>query len=278
MEKNELKNIIECLLFVSSKPISIKKFSEVLEGVESTQIEETIQELVNEYEHINKPIFIQNVAGGWRMATRKKYGEWVKILFAKDITYKLSNASLETLAIVAYRQPVTIQEIEVIRGVSSGGVIRGLLEKALVKIAGRKEALGRPVLYRTTEKFLEYFGLESISDIPPLEELGIDKEVEELINERKSSDDTEIEEQVIETVSDEKEAEEFDNEESLPQDQELDEQANDEKPLDIEEVAELSKEKELEEELDDEVLIVKEEIEEPGNEDDSSADKKIEEE
>jgi segregation and condensation protein B len=249
MEKNELKNIIECLLFVSSKPISIKKFSEVLEGVESTQIEETIQELVNEYEHVNKPIFIQNVAGGWRMATRKKYGEWIKILFAKDITYKLSNASLETLAIVAYRQPVTIQEIEVIRGVSSGGVIRGLLEKGLVKIAGRKEALGRPVLYRTTDKFLEYFGLESISDIPPLEELGIDKEVENLI---KSSDDTEIDDQVTDTVSGEEsvekepieDTEELDNEKSLPEEEELEEDPD----------------------------------EEPGNEEDSSEDKKIEEE
>ncbi len=182
MNKIELKNVIECLLFVSAKPISTKKFREVIKDFSEDEIEKTLEELALGYDIANKPIFIQKVAGGWRMATRKEYADFVKILFEKEITYKLSNAALETLAIVTYRQPVTVQEIEVIRGVSSGGVLRGLLEKGLLKIAGRKEALGRPVLYRTSDKFLEYFGLETISDIPPLEELGIDKEVEELVN------------------------------------------------------------------------------------------------
>jgi segregation and condensation protein B len=182
MEKNELKNIIECLLYVSAKPVSVKKFADVLEtGVK--EIEQIVIELQKDYETANKSIFIQNVAGGWRMATKQKYGEWVKKLFSREMTHRLSNAALEALAIIAYRQPVTIQEIEVIRGVSTGGVLRGLLEKGLIKIAGRKEAIGRPVLYRTTDKFLEYFGLESISDIPPLEELGIEKEIEELVGE-----------------------------------------------------------------------------------------------
>lgn len=180
----ELKNVIECLLFVSSKPISTKKFHEVIEEFTEEEIEKTIEELVKGYDVANKPVFIQKVAGGWRMATRKDYGLWVKKLYAKEIIYKLSPAALEVLAIIAYRQPVTIQEIDLIRGVSSGGVIRGLLEKDLIKIAGRKEAIGRPVLYRTSEKFLEYFGLDSVSDIPPLEELGISKEVEEMLNER----------------------------------------------------------------------------------------------
>lgn len=180
MDQFELKNVIECLLFVSAKPISVKKFAEVIRENSETEIEKILEELAKGYDVANKPIFIQQVAGGWRMATRQEYGQWVKALFAKEITYKLSNAALETLAIITYRQPVTIQEVELIRGVASGGVIRGLLEKGLIKIAGRKEALGRPVLYRTTGRFLEYFGLESISDIPPLEELGIDKQVEEL--------------------------------------------------------------------------------------------------
>ncbi|MFH1415888.1 MAG: SMC-Scp complex subunit ScpB [Elusimicrobiota bacterium] len=199
MDQYELKNIIECLLFVSSKPITTKKFAEVIKEFNKDEVEKSLVELAKGYDVANKPIFIQKVGGGWRMATRKEYGPWVKSLFQKEISYKLSKAALEILAIITYRQPVTIQEIEMIRGVSSGGVLRGLLEKSLVKIAGRKEAIGRPVLYRTTEKFLEYFGLESISDIPPLEELGIDKEVQELIDsiekEDAESDNTDDEQQ-----------------------------------------------------------------------------------
>ncbi|MFC2091471.1 SMC-Scp complex subunit ScpB [Elusimicrobiota bacterium] len=187
--RTELSNIIECLLFVSSKPVSIKKFAQVLEGSDEKDIEKTLEELSKEYDVSERPLFIQKVAGGWRIATRKKYSQWIKSLFDKEITYRLSTAALEVLAIVTYRQPVTTQEIELIRGVSSGGVLRGLLEKSLVKIAGRKETLGRPVLYRTTDKFLEYFGLDSVSDIPPLEELGINKEVEDMINEANKIED-----------------------------------------------------------------------------------------
>jgi segregation and condensation protein B len=189
MDQFELKNILECLLYVSSKPVTLKRLAEIIPQYSEPDIEKILQELAKGYEVAGKPIFIQKVAGGWRMATRKEYGEWVKALFIKEMTYRLSRAALEVLAIVSYRQPVTVQEIETIRGVSSGGVLRGLLEKGLVKIAGRKEAVGRPVLYRTTDKFLEYFGLESISDIPPLEELGLDKEVEELVNEGDKTED-----------------------------------------------------------------------------------------
>ncbi len=190
MDQYELKNIIECLLFVSSKPVTVKKFAEVIPDYGEGDIEKVLKELAKGYDVANKSIFIQKVAGGWRMATRKEYGEWVKALFSKEVTYKLSNAALETLAIIAYRQPVTIQEVEIIRGVSAGGVLRGLLEKGLIKIAGRKETIGRPVLYRTTNKFLEYFGLESISDIPPLEELGLDdSELDDMVN---PAEDTEV--------------------------------------------------------------------------------------
>ena len=187
----QLKNIIECLLFVSSKPLTVSKIADIMDGqkpVESpllVEIEKAISELTKEYEDADKPIFIQQVAGGWRIATKSQYGEWVRKLFAKEMTYTLSRAALETLAIVAYRQPTTIQEVDLIRGVSSQGVLRGLLEKNLIKIAGRKEELGRPIIYRTTDKFLTYFGLESISDIPPLEEMGIEKDVEEIIDDRR---------------------------------------------------------------------------------------------
>ncbi|MEA3506390.1 MAG: SMC-Scp complex subunit ScpB [Elusimicrobiota bacterium] len=182
INKEELRNIVECLLYVSSKPIKAGGIASVIEDVTETDIKKTLIELSKEYDTANRPIFIQKVAGGWRMATRKEYGKWVKKFYSRETTYNLTNAALETLSIVAYRQPVTTTEVEEIRGVSSGGVLRGLFEKRLIKIAGRKETIGRPIIYRTTDKFLEYFGLESISDLPPLEELGIEDNLEELID------------------------------------------------------------------------------------------------
>ncbi len=187
MEKSEIKNIVECLLFVSSKPLKPDKLAKIAEA-SINEIEETLQEISLEYSSGNRPVFIQEVAGGVRIASRQKYGPYVKKLFEGRLTYNLSTAALETLAIIAYRQPVTMQDIEQIRGVSSSGVVRGLLEKRLVKLAGRKEALGRPILYRTSEEFLEYFGLQSLSDIPPLEELGIEEEVEELAADRQEEE------------------------------------------------------------------------------------------
>ncbi|MGM0440902.1 MAG: SMC-Scp complex subunit ScpB [Elusimicrobiota bacterium] len=189
MEGRELKNIIECLLFVSSKPVTVKEIEKVFEESSKDldnpkkEIKDTLKELAKEYDVEGKPIFIQKIAGGWRMATREKYGGWVKKLYSKETTYNLSKAALESLAIVAYRQPVTTKEVEAIRGVSCGAVLRGLLEKKLIKISGRKESIGRPIIYKTTQKFLEYFGLESLSDLPPLEEMGIDENIEEIINE-----------------------------------------------------------------------------------------------
>jgi segregation and condensation protein B len=182
IDKEKLKNIVECLLYVSSKPIKSKNIASVIEDVTETDIKKTIIALAKEYDIQNRPVFIQKVAGGWRMATRKEYGRWVKKFYSTETTYNLSTAALETLSSVAYRQPITTTEVEDIRGVSSGGVLRGLFEKRLIKIAGRKESIGRPIIYRTTDKFLEYFGLESISDLPPLEELGIDDNIEELID------------------------------------------------------------------------------------------------
>ncbi|MFW6134740.1 MAG: SMC-Scp complex subunit ScpB [Elusimicrobiota bacterium] len=188
-KKNDIKNIVECLLFVSSKPVSSDKLAEVIQDTTKQEVEDSVNKISKEYKELDKPVFIQKVAGGWRMATKEKYAPWIKKLFSDQTTYNLSRAALETLAIVAYRQPITTQEVDTIRGVSSGGVLRGLLEKKLIKIAGRKETLGRPIIYRTSDKFLEYFGLESLSDIPPLEELGIEEDVEEILNERNKEKD-----------------------------------------------------------------------------------------
>ena len=184
MDAKRLQKIIECLLFVSSNPLSLDKLSQILEEVSRDEIVKAIENLKTDYNTSGRPVFIQNVAGGWRMASRPEYGEWVRRLFVREITIKLSKAAMESLAIVAYKQPVTTQDVENIRGVSAGAVLRGLLEKKLIKIAGRKESLGRPILYKTSDKFLEYFGLDSISDLPPLEEFGIKDELQELIDER----------------------------------------------------------------------------------------------
>lgn len=189
MDKDKLLRTVECLLYVSSNPVSLDKLCGIIEEASKEDIKNAVEELKREYDITAKPVFIQYVAGGWRMASRPEYGEWVRKLFARDVIIKLSRAAMETLAIVAYRQPVTAQDVETIRGVSSGAVLRGLLEKKLLKIAGRKETLGRPMLYRTTEKFLEYFGLESLGDLPTLEELGIREELQELIDERTKEED-----------------------------------------------------------------------------------------
>ncbi len=183
-KRARLRRVVEALLFVSASPLSSGRISRVMEEADTSLVRELLEELRQEYDTSGKPVFIQKVAGGWRMATRPEYAEWVRKLFSGDMVLRLSRAAMETLAIIAYRQPVTTQDVELIRGVSSGAVIRGLLEKRLVKIAGRKEVIGRPILYRTTERFLEYFGLESVADLPPLEELGIEREIQELIDER----------------------------------------------------------------------------------------------
>jgi len=164
MEKDEIKNIIEVLLFITNTPISLEKFVEILE-VDKENIIEALNELQKEYQ--NKPLMINEVAGGYIMSSRAEYHTWIKKLFKEKITYKLSQSALETLAIIAYKQPITRAEIEAIRGVDVSGVIETLLERKLIRVSGRKETLGRPLLYSTTPEFLKYFGLKDLGELPP---------------------------------------------------------------------------------------------------------------
>ena len=179
MERNYLRGIIETLLFITDKPLSVKKIVELIEDQEVTEevVQQLIDELATDYLK-NSALEIRHVAEGYQIATKPEYSEYVRRLYRERTALRLSPAALETLAIIAYRQPVTKAEIEETRGVDCSGVLETLLEKKLIKIVGRKEVIGRPLLYGTTQEFLKYFGLTSLSDLPPLEQF-IEQNIEE---------------------------------------------------------------------------------------------------
>ncbi len=166
-DERQLKRAIECLLFVSDKPLSLNELKGVLE-VNSELIQRLIGELMREYDE-RSGLAIVEVAGGYQMVTRPECAFYVSRL-RQPRRIKLSRASLETLAIIAYRQPITHPEIEQIRGVDSSGCIARLLELGLIKVVGRRESPGRPYLYATTERFLDVFGLKDLSELPPIEQ------------------------------------------------------------------------------------------------------------
>jgi len=173
--KMNIKSILESLLFVNEKPILTSELSEVLE-VDKKDIELTLEELTKEYHQRDSGICLVKFAGGYQMCSCPSNESWIKKMYREKNRQKLSSASLETLAIIAYKQPITRTEIESIRGENIDGVIRHILQLGLIKCAGRKEVVGRPFLYTTTRKFLEYFGLNSLKDLPKLEEfIGLEK-------------------------------------------------------------------------------------------------------
>lgn len=167
----ETKPIVESLLFSAGEPIPLRKLTEIIEDSEGALIQEAIALLKNDYETQGRSFQVEEIAGGYQILTRPEYHEWVGKLRKKSGETKLSQASLETLAIVAYKQPILRADVEAIRGVQSGQIIRLLMERDLVKVVGRDEALGHPLLYGTTKKFLEVFGLQDIKDLPKIEEL-----------------------------------------------------------------------------------------------------------
>lgn len=171
MENKELKSVVEALIFVSDKPFGINNIRDVVDNVPEAQVRQVIDELNAEYEQTGRSFIIQEVAGGFRMATRPEFASWLKSFYKSKVKERLTRPSLETLAIIAYKQPVTKPEIEAIRGVNTDGVITTLLERNLIKIAGRKDTPGRPLLYATTNEFLAHFGLGAISEMPKLPEV-----------------------------------------------------------------------------------------------------------
>jgi segregation and condensation protein B len=187
MEDTQIKQIIEVLIFATDKPLPLSQIDEVLGGVGTDIIKRKIEELNSEYEESGRPYRLKEIAGGFVMATLEDFAPWLKKLYKTQASEKLSGPALETLAIIAYRQPITKPDIETVRGVNVDGVLKTLLERGLVKISGRKDTPGRPFIYSTTREFLKHFGLGSLKELPPIEEFGLSniqlKEVEPLISE-----------------------------------------------------------------------------------------------
>ncbi len=161
---------VEAVLFASDEPLTPNRLADIV-GASVKHIREHINNLNDKYQANNNAFRIEEIAGGYQLLTLSSYNPWLKKLLRARSDSKLSPASLETLAIIAYKQPVIRADIEAIRGVAVGEIVRSLMYKGLVKIVGRAEVLGRPMLYGTTKKFLEVFGLNTLKDLPKIEEL-----------------------------------------------------------------------------------------------------------
>jgi segregation and condensation protein B len=169
MERDQVKSIIESLLFVADGPQSAQRLGEVLEGVDRKTIHDVLTEIQNDCESQQRGVRLVEVAGGFQLRTARINAEWVK-KFLGGRPARMGKATLETLAIIAYRQPITKAEIEAIRGVDVDGVITTLLERNLIRAVARKDVPGRPFLYGTTVEFLQLFNLKDLSHLPTLKE------------------------------------------------------------------------------------------------------------
>jgi segregation and condensation protein B len=193
MDTEKQKQIIEALILASDVPLSDSKIAGFIEEMTPKQVNEIVDDLNAQYASSNRAFFITRVAGGYQFNTRKELAQWIKKLFKGRAKPKLSQAGLESLAIITFRQPISRTEIDAIRGVHSGGVLKNLLERNLVAISGRSEEVGKPLLYGTTPEFLRYFGINDISELPK------PKEVEEIMGKLDGSQ--EISAEIIEALS-----------------------------------------------------------------------------
>ena len=172
MEEERLKAILESLLFAAAEPVALSQLVTVIESVPRDEIKKALGEMAIAYASGGRGMVLEEVANGYQLRTPKEHALYVRKLLAAKPP-RLSRPLLETVAIVAYRQPITRPEIEQLRGVDCGGVLDTLIERRLIEIAGRKEAPGRPIMYTTTREFLELFGLKDLSGLPDLEELRL---------------------------------------------------------------------------------------------------------
>ena len=174
MDKLDLRRSIEALLFASEKPLSVEEIQQAFEdGVSAKQVRDEVDALRCECEAERRGFRVYEIAGGFQLASAIDFAEVLKRFYQAREKRKMTPASLETLSVVAYRQPVTRADIEAVRGVNVDAAVKGLLEKGLVRIIGRKEVPGRPILYGTTREFLEHFGLKSLEELPPLSEYSL---------------------------------------------------------------------------------------------------------
>jgi len=167
-----IKGVVEALLFVNEKPVTLEQIKKVLETVKGAEIKKAIEALQADYDAKESGIMIIEIAGGYQMLSNPVYASYLRSFYKTKHKEKLSKPALESMAIIAYKQPVTRADIELIRGVNSDGVVAHLLNKDLIKLSGRKDVPGRPFVYGTTKQFLEYFGLKSLEDLPTLEEFA----------------------------------------------------------------------------------------------------------
>jgi segregation and condensation protein B len=168
----QVRAILEALVFASPQPITPREIARVLGGVPKEDWQRALGELQAEFAGDDRGLQLIEVAGGWQITTRPEYNDWVRELLDPKAPTRLSIQALETLAVIAYKQPVTLPEIIELRGVKSGGVVKTLLEKRLIRIMGRKEVVGRPILYGTTTQFLLHFGLRDLAELPKIEEFA----------------------------------------------------------------------------------------------------------
>ena len=169
-DRDTAMQVLEAILFVSDEPVTTQQIGQVLDGSSEEEIRALIEELDAALEISGRALRVEEVAGGYRLATRSRLAPWIRAHFRNRNRARLSVAAVETLAVIAYKQPITAPEIQEIRGVDPQGALKTLLDKRLVRIAGKKKVVGRPFLYATTREFLMHFGLAGIEDLPPIED------------------------------------------------------------------------------------------------------------
>ncbi len=199
--EEQLKLIIESLLFSADKPLLVKDIQDCLPDSELPEIVEALETLAHEYDAMNRSFALKEVAQGFQIRTKPDYAPYVLRMMKRSAT-RMSAASMETLAIVAYKQPVIRQEIEQFRGVDTGGILRTLLERNLIRIMGRKQLPGRPLIYGTTRKFLEVFDLNSLESLPKLKEIkefGIGEIQATQTHENKTPETSAVQEKAVDT-------------------------------------------------------------------------------
>ena len=170
MSGKSLKGIVESLIFVHEQPLSLDRLAQILEEYERADIRIALEDLAEDYAHGERGIVLAQVAVGYQFRTRPEHGDYIRRL-GKTKGVKFSQSAMETLAIIAYRQPITRAEVEYLRGVDSGGVLKSLMEKKLLKILGKKDVPGKPLIYGTTREFLELFSLKDLNQLPTLKEI-----------------------------------------------------------------------------------------------------------
>jgi segregation and condensation protein B len=172
MELNDARNIMESLLFITEQPIPLKSFEDLFDKEFSREdLAKLAEAIALDYQTRGSALELREIAGGWQFSSRSEFAPWIRKLFKDRLTYRLSNSAMETLSIIAYKQPITRSEIEEIRGVEVSAVLDTLVERRLVRIAGRRESVGRPLLYGTTPDFLKSFGLKRLDELPSIESL-----------------------------------------------------------------------------------------------------------